>query len=225
MATSRAGATTTISSEPQLVSADEKQLARFYTGIYLAEFAAQREPLEAWLAALRGEAAYRWQLRLAIDGDEILGGVTYEHYPRSSCGFITYIVVRPDARRRGLGRRFFEVASSSLFADGAACVLGEVNDPRVHGETALPRLRRFERWGARVLDAPYVQPSLGAGLSRDPGLCLIAHPRTPGSVADPVRADALRTFLEELYAVTEGGAPDPALLARISDPIAFRDQH
>jgi GNAT superfamily N-acetyltransferase len=199
---------------------DEALLRRFYDGVYLDEFASQREPIEAWLSALRGEQPYRWHLRIALDGDDILGGCAYEVYPRSNAGFITYMVVRPDARGRGIGRSFFVGISQTLYGEGIRAVLGEVKDPRVHGEAAVARLRRFERWGARVLDVPYVQPSLGEGLSRDHGLCLILHPGGPDG---PVPADTVRTFLVELYAATEGSAPDEGLLARICDPIRFRD--
>lgn len=194
---------------------------RFYEGIYLDAFAAQREPLETWQAALRGELPYAMHVRVVLDGDDIAAGSTYELYPQSRCGFRTYMVVAPHAQRRGLGRRLFTEATTSLYARGASIVLSEVDDPRVHGDAARPRLARFERWGARVLDVTYVQPSLGAGLPRDRSLCLLAAPRPDGHVP-ALSATTLRAWLRELYAVTEGGEPDAELLDMIRDPIVLR---
>jgi GNAT superfamily N-acetyltransferase len=168
----------------------------------MGAFAAQREPLAAWQSALRGDAPYRMHVRLALEGDDVRAGITYELYPRSQCGLVTYMVVAPEVRAQGLGRSLFEGAAAALYGAGARAVFGEVNDPRVHGDVARPRLERFVRWGARVLDVAYVQPSLGPGLARDTGLVLIVLPPAP-----PVGEDVVRAFVEELYEATEGGKP------------------
>lgn len=168
----------------------------YYRGIYLDAFAAQREPLEAWHAALRGRAAYTLTVRLAIEGEEVVGGIHVELYPRSQVGLVTYMVVAPAARERGLGRALLEGAVRDLYARGARVVLGEVNDPRVHGEAAAPRLERFLRWGARRIDVPYVQPALGEGLARDEGLCLIALP----PVLREISHEDVRAFIDEIHA-------------------------
>jgi hypothetical protein len=138
-------------------------------------------------------------VRLVVDDDgDVAAGITYELYPRSRCGLVTYMVVASRARERGLGRRLLDGAARQLYDLGAHAVLGEVNDPRVHGDAARPRLERFLRWGAARVDVPYVQPSLGAGLERDAGLCLIVLPPVP-AVDDAV----IRAFIDELYAATE----------------------
>ncbi len=140
-------------------------------------------------------------MRVALDdAGSIVGGIASELYPRSRCGLVTYMVVAPGARERGLGRQLLDKAAHALYEAGALVVLGEVNDPRVHGESARPRLDRFLRWGAQQLDVPYVQPSLGDGLPRDHGLCLIVLPPVPPTVED----SSIYAFIDELYAVTEG---------------------
>ncbi len=151
-------------------------------------------------------------MRVALDGSDLVGGIAYERYPASACGLLTYMVVAPGSRCRGLGRRLLDEAARALYAGGARAVFGEVNDPRVHGAAAWPRLERFVRWGARVVDIGYVQPSLGAGLLRDRGLRLVAFagdaplPRSlPGEV--------VRGFLRELYQVTERAPLDGELQA------------
>ncbi len=202
----------TLTPEP----AHERLLEAFHAGIYLDAFAAQREPLEAWLRALRGERPYRQTIRLAVDGDRIAGGIAYELYPDSRCGLVTYNVVAPGARRGGLGRQLLDGAVAELYEAGARAVFGEIDDPRrprgpheESAEAAWARLERNQRWGARVLGPParYVQPALGPGLERDRGLVLIA---LAGAAPLPAElAGAIpRGFVAELYAATEGGPPD-----------------
>jgi GNAT superfamily N-acetyltransferase len=196
------------------VAAEDPRLDAFHGGIYWDEFAEQQEPLASWHAALRGERPYELTIKLAIDGESILGGIAYELYPRSGCGLVTYMVVAPSARRLGLGRRLQGDAAADLYARGAPLVLGEVNDPRITtlepAEHAWARLRRNQTWGARVAETRYVQPALGDGLARDRQLLLIVLAgATP--LGDAISGACLREFLTEFYEVTEGGLPDPEI--------------
>ncbi|MDX2091585.1 MAG: GNAT family N-acetyltransferase [Kofleriaceae bacterium] len=198
---------------------DDPRLRELYEGIYLAEFAAQREPFEAWQRALAGEVPYAFAVRVALDASgRVIGGIAFEHYPASGCGLLTYLVVAPPARALGIGRALLEDAVHALHGAGASLVLGEVNDPRVHGPSAWPRLARFQRWGARVLGVRYVQPALGEGLARDRGLLLIAFPPLPSRISGM----QVRAFVEELYGVTEGGAPDREV--EIGDEVPFEER-
>jgi len=180
--------------------ADDPQLAAFHAGLYLDEFAAQRESLAAWQRALRGEAPYALHVRLVMDTGQIVAGICFERYPVSGCGLVTYMVVAPSHRRRGLGQQLQHDAVAELGGT-------------VFGEIVPAKLSRNLRWGARVVDIPYVQPSLGLG--RDRGLYLIVLEATrlslPGSL--------VRGFLEELYLATEGGPPDPAIVIGDSVPL------
>ncbi len=179
-----------------LVDADDDQLVAFHRGIYWDAFAAQHEPLSVWQAARRGELPYQLVVRLALDDDGIAGGIAFERYPKSGCGLVTYMVVAPRVRGQGVGKRLLDDALATL----ATTVFGEVNDPRTQqrepAAVAWERLRRFERWGARVVDVPYVQPALAPGLQRDTTLLLLAF-------TDYTRAE-VDAFVAELYEVTEG---------------------
>ena len=158
---------------------------------------------------MRGAAPYRLTVRIACDAGAIVGGIAFERYPRSGCGLVTYMVVAPEARRAGLGRALYDGAARALYGDGARLVVGEV----ARGQPE--RIARFVRWGARVLDVRYVQPALGPGLARDAELALIALPPVP----DPVPGEAVRAFIVELYAATEGGPPEPGLVEAIADRV------
>lgn len=201
-------------------------LARFYDEVYLPAFAHQREPLEAWNEQLWGEypAPYDLTIVLAVDheGDveRIDGGIVGELYPESRCAILTYMVVAPHARRAGLGRSLLDDARAALVARGARAVVAEVSTADT--AEARERLARFQRWGARVIEHPYVQPDLGFG--RDRALRLIAfEPQDAAALAGAT----LRAFLHEFYVVTERIAPtvDPELgplLAAIPDQVPLR---
>jgi len=91
---------------------DEPLLDEFHSGIYWDDFADQQEPVEIWKRALWGGAS-SYQLTIRVAGRalrdrarrELLGGIAFEHYPRSRCGLVTYMVIAPAARRQGLGKR------------------------------------------------------------------------------------------------------------------------
>lgn len=213
---------------------DEGLLDEFHAGIYWDAFAEQQEPIAVWKRALWGGAS-PYELTVRIAGRalrdrgrrELLGGIAFERYPRSGCGLITYMVIAPAARRQGLGKRLQRDAAATLFAAGAPAVFGEVNDPRRAGDgidepldDMWRRLERNQAWGARVVDVRYVQPALAEGLGRDHGLCLIAL--AGGPPLPPVMSgEIVRDFIDELYAITEGRAPDRAVLASIPDRVAL----
>src|SRR5678816_3089302 len=159
--------------------------------------------------------------------DRIYGGIVFERYPRSGCGLVTYMVIAPEARRHGLGRRLQRDAALAMFAAGAPAVFGEVNDPRLAGrgvdepiDAMWRRLERNQAWGARVVNTRYVQPALAPGLSRDHGLCLIALASEQPSPAT-MPGQIVRDFVDELYAATEDAPPDDELVAAIPDHVAL----
>ena len=190
---------------------DDELLDAFYADVYLPAFAHQREPIEAWRAALRG-AGYAFTIVIAGDdlrgsGRRIDGGVVFERYPHSGGAIITYLVVAPHARGGGLGARLLARAREGL--RDATIVVAEVHTPDTDDDRA--RIAWFARRGAGVVDARYVQPDLGYG--RDARLRLIAF--TDG--APSLDGGALRAFLREFYETIEGAidAETEAMLASI----------
>jgi hypothetical protein len=139
-------------------------------------------------------------VRLARDGEQILGGICFERYPHSRCGLVTYMVVAPAARERGLGQQLQRGAVRELMARGAPAVFGEIDVPAT--PVAAKRLARNLKWGAKIVDARYVQPALGPGLARDRQLILIAL-AGDAPLPDQLPGAVLRDFLGEFYAATE----------------------
>lgn len=182
--------------------ATDDELVAFHRGIYWDAFAAQHEPLAVWQAARRGEQPYEHRVRIAVDELGIAGGIVFERYPESGCGFLTYLVVAPRARGRGLGKQLVDGARAWL--RDAPIVFAEANDPRTQTRepvgVAADRLRRLASWGARIVDARYVQPALAPGLARDPTLLLLAF-----DDRDALDGAIVHAFVDELYRATEGG--------------------
>jgi GNAT superfamily N-acetyltransferase len=213
---------------------DEGLLDEFHGSVYWDAFPDQQEPVEVWKRALwGGTAPYEMTVRIAGYAlrdrvrRQILGGIAFERYPRSSCGLVTYMAIAPAARRQGLGKRLQRDAALAMFAAGARAVFGEVNDPRLVGlgvdepvEAMWRRLERNQAWGARVVDTRYVQPALAPGLLRDHGLCLVA---LAGELPLPATLPGriVRDFVEELYAATEGAPPGDELVAAIPADVAL----
>ncbi|HET7500661.1 MAG TPA: hypothetical protein VFK02_06640 [Kofleriaceae bacterium] len=211
---------------------DEGLLDEFHAGIYWDAFPDQQEPVAVWKRALWGGRS-PYELTVRVAGRrlrdrvhrELLGGIAFERYPRSSCRLITYRAIAPAARRQGLGKRLQRGAALELFAGGVRAVLGEVNDPRLAGagvaepiEAMWKRLERNQAWGARVLNIRYVQPALAPGLARDHGLCLLALAGEQ-PLGDAMPGQIVRDFVDELYEITEGNPPDRDLVAQIPDRI------
>jgi len=202
----------------------EPLVERFHRDLYLSAFAAQAEPLEVWKWALwSDEAPYRMTLQLALEGGDIVGGIAFELYRQSRCGLVTYVVVAPQARRGGLGHTLRSGAARTLYADGAHAVFGEVNDPRAPhsyetAEESWKRLLRYQRWGSRVLDIRYVQPSLGPGLERDRGLVLLRHAGDAPPLGE-MPGHIVQGFISEFYDITEEGRAVDDELRAILDGI------
>lgn len=213
---------------------DEALLDEFHTGIYWEAFGEREEPLVVWKRALwSGASAHELTIRVAGRAlrdrvrREILGGIVFERYRSCGCGLISYMVVAPQARRQGLGKRLQFEATETLLGAGAPVVFGELRDPRHFDDDAAEPLRetwrRIERnqaWGARVVDIRYVQPALGPGLSRDRRMCLIAMPSAQ-PLPESLPGALVRDFVDELFTVTEGSSPDHALFGEIPDRVAL----
>ena len=213
---------------------DEGLLDEFHGGVYWDAFPDQQEPVAIWKRALWGGVApYALTVRIAGYAvrdrvrRQILGGIVFEHYPRSGCGLVTYMAIAPAARRQGLGQRLQRDAALAMFAAGARAVFGEVNDPRLVGlgvdepvEAMWRRLERNQAWGARVVDARYVQPALAPGLLRDHGLCLIAL-ASEQPLPAMMPGQIVRDFVDELYAATVCAPADAELVAAIPDRVAL----
>ncbi|MBI4496734.1 MAG: hypothetical protein HY689_02400 [Chloroflexi bacterium] len=196
-------------------------LESFYRALYQPAFTspAEVETPDIWQPLLcgpdPGAPSPIFHVLLAGQGlrspaPALYGGLLFEFYRESRCGFLTYLVVGETYRGGGLGRRLVEQGIAILHQDarrsangegsGVNAVFAELHDPRkVQSDAMDPWLRVtiFEKLGFRILDMPYIQPELirGRGRSRDLMLAVLATARAatafPSSVVLP--------FLQEFY--------------------------
>ena len=204
-------------SVPQLLDLrtqpNPKLLAAFIE-LYTRTFTdpSEREDPAQWPARLYGDlAAPQPQMHLvaAVDADTLCGGIAFEYYRESRCGLLTYLVVDPAYRRRGLAHQLIQRAITLLKQDAtdAATVLrgvfSETENPDLvddQGNAMSPRerLMALARLGARQIDIPYVQPALEGGKGRCHHLLLLAFYPDPAR-ADMIEGSVVRDFLHEFY--------------------------
>ena len=189
---------------------DPQLLARLYREVLEPAFTASElegiEPLASRLAA-PGEPGSLVAVALGPDG-ELLGGLVADHDRECRVLLLSYLAVRPEARGRGIGSSLVrDVASNWYDGDEVLLAVAEVHDPRHWPDDAAAegRLRLFEKLGARVLGAPFVQPALHGDGERVGGFLLLAfhvdrdHPPArgrqggdPRGAPGPVRQALLR---------------------------------
>lgn len=159
----------------------------------------------------------------ASGGDVAIEAVgVWDRAPGAPVGLLAYLAARPGLRSRGAGGALLSALLDRWRAPGGpAAVFGEVHDPArwptSDDERPVDRLRFYARYGARVLDVPWVQPRVAPGLDRVAGMLLLAltagEPvlvRTADG-SEGLDGDVVRAWMAEQIARAEGpeGLDDP----------------
>jgi len=219
----------------------ENLLRDFYYDIYLPAFPLfdEREDFELWSGLLRDKTALpASEIVLAgsgfdTDSPRVAGGQGVEYYPRSRCGLLTYLVLAPEFRGKGLSRPLVKAGLEAI--DSLAgnfnhqsrprAYFSETNDPRNpnslnDSQDPRQRVMMLDKLGFYLVDFPYVQPRLKNRGERYYGLKLMIHLQTWGITDYPsaprhleLESWILDEYLKEFYLVTEGEIeePDPDL--------------
>jgi GNAT superfamily N-acetyltransferase len=219
---------------------DKRLLHTFYNDFIIPAFPLEdeRDPLTGWETSLSEEVqndprAPASHLLLVFDKEDrkksdIMAGCAFEYYAKSNCALLTYIVIAPQCRQKGLARRLIQEELKILANDAkhrsqaADCraVFAEINSPeRVKATQDVMdpavRLKIFARLGFKKLDFEYIQPPLSPGQQKCKNLVLaIYHTSTDLQKIADVRylpSAILRSFLHEFYDSMELGdfAQDP----------------
>lgn len=210
---------------------DPAELALLHAAVLAPSFPPDElEGVDGMTTALR-----RGTLVAAAARDDeggVRGLATGSWSARTRVLLLSYLAVAPGVRGGGVGGTLLDAALTTWVERlEPLVVLAEVEDPDAatghgveeHGDP-VARLRFYRRHGARPLPLPYTQPALRPGAQRVPGMLLLALRVDPDLVAPDgswrLPTAALRGFLEQYYAGTEGGPPPRALLEPLAAPVA-----
>ncbi|KAL6046700.1 hypothetical protein QOT17_017961 [Balamuthia mandrillaris] len=135
---------------------------------------------------------------------EIVGGCVFEYWRESRCGLISYFVVSPACRGKGLGRFLIEQSVDIIHRDaraaglhnGCPAIFAETNDPtkvKAEDDTVPPevRVRMLQRIGFKRLEMEFVQPPLEEGKNPCSNLWLAVYqPDNNGDDSDNADGDS-----------------------------------
>lgn len=191
---------------------DPALLRRVYDEVLRPSFVPDELPSMGYVA--EGFATLPFQLVLVAvaDDDRPLAAAVYSE-DGTGVGVLGYLAARPGERGRGTGAGLVQHLRSVWAGRPVEVVLGEVHDPRFHPETdadrAVARMRFYERWGARLLDVPWMQPRLTPGGHRVRNMVLLAfHLAAAAEEAGAVASAPVAAFVERYYVEHEGRVPD-----------------
>src|SRR5579859_2162987 len=167
---------------------------------------------------------------VAEEAGRVVGGSVFSYVPRSNCGFSEYLVLKPGARGRGMGRQLFERRREVLNAQAvqhgrhglAPChgLFIEVDNPertpaemleaeRDSSIDPYARLRMFAHLGFRRVDIAYVQPPLGEGKEAVDYLDLLFAPWT--SQAEIIAVHWILETLQPIWSAWSGASAETYL--------------
>lgn len=206
-------------------SDDPALVERAYRAVLAPSFTPDEiPPYEELLSDVAGSTVV-----VAVQGDEPVAAAISDAGTSSPVALLGYLAVRPDQRGTGIGSLLMS-RLHALWGEGTAeVVLGEVHDPRCwpasEDERPADRLRFYERAGARLLAAPWVQPRLRGDGERVPGMLLLVMWARAGRASVP--AAWVRDWTAAYYLLAEGLArpADDPVVARLvrrmeaTDPI------
>ena len=192
----------------------------FYRTVIAPNFAPGELLTEAEL--ISGLRSGRSRVLIAVAaGGAMLGGAVGDFFPRSNVMLLSYLAVLGNGRGQGIGATVLQAAKQAWTEElSPRLILLEVEDPReftgsaAFGDPAA-RVRFYERHGVRALPLPYMQPALGPGTARVPGLMLMVAGGTDAPAdAGAVDGKPVASFLAEYFEESEGPAqPDDTELS------------
>jgi len=158
---------------------DRVRLRRFHDQLYGPAFPDpdEKESLAAIERYLELKAAgwygpNNYHVVLALSGERIVGGAIADYLADPNAGVVEFLVVAPDRRGAGLGRRLLAETETLIARDARRTgrpdpdrIVAEIEDPFLvdlspGGFDPFARARIWGRWGFRKLQFPYVQPAL-----------------------------------------------------------------
>ena len=147
----------------------------------------------------------------------VYGGLIFEFYIRSSCGLLTYLVIDPLFRKKGIGKDLVKRSQEILNKDAESlgghlnAIFAETEDPRININKNYTehteRLIILSTLGGKWVPISYIQPALGASKHRA-NLLLLTFPTEKSEKEFTVNGLVLRTWLNEFYRALDIDYPE-----------------
>lgn len=209
----------------RVVRGDDPELAEAYGELLVPTFPTDElEPLATFADQVDEGERQVWIARRAEEPQgEIVAVRVARDLPPSDAVLLTHLATREEHRNLGIGSHLHRDLIASIVAEQQpSLVLAEVAHPdhyEAHPRHGDPeaRLRFYGRFGARILDLPYYQASLGPGLQPVYGLLLLVLYARPDLI-DPAhtRLDNAENLLAAIRTMLEwDGEPDDFAAARL----------
>lgn len=196
---------------------DLETLATFYHDVYEREFPDpnERESLENMCTYLQRKRTgwygdNNYHVLVAEQDGRSVGLCVSDYSATANAGIIEFLVVTPDARGAGLGRRLLDYTQRLVEADAGKAhaslpvgIAAEMNDPfrtDLYADNYDPfdRAALWASWGFNRVDMPYVQPALSADQAPVDSLLLMfkpLHPPVATSVSGSIVTHLLHDYL------------------------------
>ena len=200
---------------------EERRIAlcqSFYHQVYLDCFPDpdEAEDPSIWLPLLRADPPPGKQRifliaackgRLDPPGDEVVGGIVFELYRKSGAWLATYIAVREDQRRLGIGQHLFDEMVRAI-GEAAATpdwhLFAEAENPMAfegrQREAAYHRLAILSQFGLLRLPIDYIQPALTPSKRQLNTLVLLYMTPNNDRRGPRLATERVISFLTEFYA-------------------------
>ncbi|MDE1151036.1 MAG: hypothetical protein PW788_00740 [Micavibrio sp.] len=219
-----------VSAETLVVKADDERaialMRRAYNDIFVAAFPMpeERESLEKIEEKLR-QPTHGVKRVILLAGKHLddpdpakaqLYGISIAYYySADQAGLLAYNAIAPEYQQMGLGRLMVKGRIEGLEAlaaeEGATlkCAVLEVNDPakvKPEDDSMDPakRVATFERWGAKRIPVPYVQPALAEGEEKGRSSILMAYPVQ----GEYPKGEAVAGFIRGIWSANNNGPVD-----------------
>jgi hypothetical protein len=168
-------------------------------------------------AQTEGPGQFRYHIALAVEELHIdkqlrvYGGIIFEYYPKSSCGMLSYVVVAPGQRGKGIFRRLYNYAIGRFLKDSEEngrelkAVFAEIRDPwkpsRFESqEFTRTRALIHSKLGAKLIDIPYIMPPLDENKSKLDDFLLVSYPINNKNHLS-ISTKIVVSFLEDYYRI------------------------
>lgn len=192
---------------------DKETLKRFHQDVLKTCF--HKYDLDSVRQLIANVKSGDYNVFLALEGDEILGGIVVEH--SWSMGMdamlIAWVAVSENHRGRDVGTLLVKQAISYAKANGAEFLLGEVENPDEFVEESpaygnpAKRVKFYSRFDCQYLSVPYVVPMRNG--ENEFGMMLTLFPLSEEQVtATEISSPTFALFIEEFVGNDETEASE-----------------